>query len=60
MARCKRGVINENLRKGVKKEPVLTCFAIPKSANLTTPNESTSKLAPLMSLSTDQKKYAFK
>jgi hypothetical protein len=28
----------------------LTCLAIPKSASLTTPEESTSKLAPLISL----------
>lgn len=28
----------------------LTCLAIPKSASLTTPYASTSKLAPLMSL----------
>jgi hypothetical protein len=28
----------------------LTCLAIPKSASLTTPEESTSKLAPLISI----------
>jgi hypothetical protein len=34
----------------------LTCLAIPKSASLTIPDESTSKLAPLMSLWTQEKK----
>lgn len=38
--------------KDNEKEPSLTCLAIPKSASLTTPDESTSKLAPLMSLHT--------
>ena len=34
----------------------LTCLAIPKSASMTTPDESTSKLAPLMSLLRQEKK----
>lgn len=33
------------------KNKNLTCFANPKSASLTTPDASTSKFAPLMSLS---------
>ena len=50
---------NKNTTRYNKKEEEkyeLTCLAIPKSASLTIPDESTSKLAPLMSLWTQEKK----
>jgi hypothetical protein len=37
-------------QKRRRRRTRLTCLAMPKSASLTTPDESTSKLAPLMSL----------
>ena len=39
-----------------EEENELTCLATPKSASLTAPDESISKLAPLMSLLTHEKK----
>ena len=50
---------NQNTKwynKEEEEDNKLTCLAIPKSANLTTPDESTSKLAPLMSLLRQEKK----
>ena len=38
-----------------EEEHELTHLAVPKSASLTTPDESMSKLAPLMSLLTHEK-----
>ena len=47
---------NQSTRYSNKEEEdELTLLANPKSASLTTPDESMSKLAPLMSLSTHEK-----
>ena len=47
---------NQSTRYSNKEEEdELTFLANPKSASLTTPDESMSKLAPLMSLSTHKK-----
>ena len=47
---------NQSTRYSNKEEEdELTFLANPKSASLTTPDESMSKLAPLMSLSTHEK-----
>lgn len=41
---------HDTRKKEAEECSELTCFAIPKSASLTTPIESTSKFAPLISL----------
>ena len=53
---CKRKLKTQQAIIIKKKKKKLTCFATPKSASLTTPEKSTSKLAPLMSLLTHEKK----